>query len=238
MQKILIALLILAALIGGAFFYWSGTPQYSFLQLTEAVKKHDGELFREYFDLDQVSRAAVDDMLSQQVKEIGGEGLLQKFVGHTLAGIFKPELSQILARNIMQYVETKPKRSNVAKHSAERSKSPNQESRSVQDMSQSEPAPKPPAGPVKRAVGNFVSMLVETIRPPSLKDTLKELGLSKETFRGFTDFKTDGSLCHVGLRFQAPGKNQVIVELELEKIENRWVVIRFSNLPALAKAVI
>lgn len=72
---------------------------------------------------------------------------------------------------------------------------------------------------------------------PSLKESLKELGLCKENFRGLTEFRTEGSICHVGMRFQERGKKEVVVEIEMEKVEDHWQVISFSNLPELARAV-
>lgn len=204
------------------------------MKIAESIKNHDLQSFKYYFDVDSVSQSAVQDLMSGSIQEVGGRGLLQRLIGVTIAGFFKPELAQILARNICTYVEGSPEENTnnsnsenmPPKSSAERSQPG--EASNFQDSK---------AGPVKRAVKGFFKTLVEAIKPPSLKDVLKELGLNKKNFRGLTAFEISGSLCHVGMRFQAPEKKEVVVEVELENTDNHWHVTRFSNIGAIAQAV-
>lgn len=223
-KKFLVLLLLLGLAGGGAFWYWTGTPQYSMLQLSDAVRKHDGLAFRNYFDVDGVSAHAVDDLLSESVREIGGAGLLQKLIGLTFARIFKPELGASLSKKIMTYVET-PADANSNNAAEEVSSTP-----SGSDKASSEEE-----GPITKAVEGFVHKIAEAIKPPSLREVLHELGITKDNFKGFTDYEVSGDLCHVGLKFQPPEKSQVVVMLELQKKDQHWQVVRFANLDQIAR---
>lgn len=224
MARFLIAFVIICVLGAAGYWYWTTTPQYSMIKLSEAVRKHDGLAFRSYFDVDNVSSHAVDDLLSEGVREVGGAGLLQRIVGMTIARLFKPELASSLSKKIIDYVEKKPE-----SNTEESSHSQHEEARStVEAQSQNG---------FGRAVQGFVSKLVEAIKPPSLKEVLQEIGLTKQNYRGLTDFQVSGSLCHVGLKFQPPGKNEIIVQLELENVDNHWKVVRFSNLDSIARSI-
>lgn len=167
MRKFLFGLSILAFLAAISFWYWTGTPQYSVIKLTEALRNHDGDEFRRYFDVEGVSALAVEDLLSQQVRQVGGEGLLQRFVGKTLAGIFKPELGSLLAKNIMDYVEKSDRRASKNSQGEEQLKSPEQAQAVEQTKAEQAQTERP--GPIRRAVRGFVDVLVDTISKRKLE---------------------------------------------------------------------
>lgn len=234
MAKFFLAALVILLLAGGGFWYWTSTPQYSMLRLAEAVKNHDGPNFRRYFDIDSVSRHAVDDLMANSVQKIGGAGLLQRLVGITLGGLFKPELAQILGRNINDYVEKVPEKKAESNADAASIKV---ESGGASEGSEQSLTVTAPRGGIRKAIGGFFKQVVDAIRPPSMREVLQELGLKKENYRGLTPFETQGDICHVGLRFQPPGKEEIQVQLELENTKDHWRVTRFSNLDAIARSV-
>lgn len=225
-KKFIVVFVLLVIAAGAAYWYWTGTPQYSVLQLCDAVKKHDGLVFRTYFDVDGVSSRAVDDLLSESVREIGGAGLLQKLVGMTFARFLKPELSTSLSKKIMDFVEHQPEKTDA--NNADDSKPSNRSSADTEQTSSND-------GPLSKAVSGFVRKIAEAVKPPSPQEVLNNLGITKENFKGFTDYEVSGNLCRVGLKFQAPDRPLITVMLELEKKDNHWQVVRFANIAQIAQ---
>src|SRR6185436_7586809 len=112
--------------------------------------------------------------------QIAGRGLLQRLIGVTVAGLFKPELAQILGRNITDYVEKVPEKKTEPAVS--------QTGQSGSDSSDAEPsapseAPEKP-GRIRKALGGFFKTLVDAIKPPSLREVLHEMGLNKQNYKG------------------------------------------------------
>ena len=249
MAKFFLAALLILLLGAGAFWYWTTTPQYAVAKIAESIHNHDGETFRYYFDVDNVSRHAVDDLMSNGAQKIAGRGLLQRLIGVTVAGLFKPELAQILGRNITDYVEKVPEKKadstssqgsaggspNSADGSQSSGEASTSDSSDGSEPTSDEPRKKP--GRIRQALGGFFKTLVDAIKPPSLREVLHEMGLNKQNYKGLTPFETSGSICHVGLRFQPPQKDEIQVQVELENTKDHWRVVRFSNLEALAKSV-
>lgn len=65
MKKIILILaLLLACAAGWYFLYWSKTPAYAAVEIQQALKKKDLQLFKERVDLDKVYSSAVDDTAS------------------------------------------------------------------------------------------------------------------------------------------------------------------------------
>ena len=189
-------------------------------EVAQAVRQHDPASFHQYVDVPSVANHAVEDLLSDPVRDAGGSGLLERFLGNAIIGIFKPEIVQHLTNSINKYVE-KP-----APQQAPTVQTPPQEQESLSLKQE-----------LKQTVGRLLRRIGEALKPPSLKDVLNELGITKENYRGLTDFETKDNLCHVGLKFQPPDKAEVIVQLELQKVENHWQVKRISNLDNLAKSL-
>lgn len=217
--RLFLIVVLLLALAAGGYWYWTTTPQYSMQKLSESVKKHDSATFHEYFDVPSVSSNAVDDLLADRLHDAGGPGLLERFLGNAIIGIFKPELVQHLSNSINNYV-AKPVTPAPAPEQIE---SP---------PAEAELSLKQEVGRLFKRIGKRIT---EALKPPPLKEVLKDLGITKENYRGLTPFETNGDICHVGLRFQPPDKPELVVQVELHKIENHWRVEKFSNLDELAK---
>ncbi|MBX9686507.1 MAG: hypothetical protein K2X27_07380 [Candidatus Obscuribacterales bacterium] len=236
MAKYLITLLLLAVLCAGGFFFWTTTPQYSLMKLAESVRNHDISTFRNYFDLDGVSNHVIEDLSNEQIRSLGGDNLLQKLLGLAVTRLFKPELAQVLAKNISDYVEKTAQPENKSPLPADQSPVDDNRSASNENGTESNNSGSSRIR-LGRAVRGFFKEVVDAIRPPSFREVLSQLGLRKENFRGLTPFQIDGKLCHVAMKFQEEGKKELLVEMEMENVDNHWRVIRFSNLDALAKAV-
>lgn len=229
-KTVILAILFICILasVAGGFWYWTRTPQYSMIKLVEAVHNHDGPSFRHYFDPQSVSSNFVIELTNEGLNNIGGPQLLRRFVGVTIAEIFQPEITEALAKSINNFVEKNPDQ--IA----------TEPSTQAQQQAQ---LPTPPqadtdrgGGILRRVVSRIVNKVVEAIKPPPLRDVLSDMGLTKNNFRGLTNFQVDGQLCHVGLIFQAPNQtSQIIVMLELEHENDHWQVTRISNLSELAR---
>ena len=248
MKRILLIFLIVCALAGGGFWYWTTTPQYSMQKLAQSVREHDVTNFHLYFNPEGVASKAVDDLLADRIRDDGGSGLLERFLGIAVLGIFKPELVSMLSRNIDSYVAKVPESSTNAQNESEPGQAPvdmpsrddqNPPQSPFQSPNQALPAESEPT--IRQHIGRFFnhvkSTLKKALKPPSLKEVLVELGITKENYRGLTPFEVNADVCHVGLKFQPPGKEELVVELELQKTENHWRVERFSNLASLSKTL-
>lgn len=226
MTKFILAFLLFLSLAGGAFWYWTTTPQYSMMKLAEAFHNHDLNSFRNYFDIDSVSSHATDDLMKEELREVGGRGLLQRFIGITIAKIFKPDLGQALSNKIVDFVQNPPDKSQDGQNTNTQNSKTDGTATSSGD-----------SGEIGQAVEGLLKNIATALKPPSLREVLDDIGVNKENFKGLTSFEVSGTLCHVGLKFQPPGKSELIVQLELENVDNHWKVIRFSNIDTVTKAV-
>lgn len=225
MAKIIIAVLLVCGLAAGGYWFWTTTPQYSLKQLTDAVHQHNLSTFQTYCDVDSVSSNAVDDLSSDTLRQLGGRTTLHRFIGLTIIGFLKPEAKNAIANSICDYIGKKPA-------------DPNAPASSENQVEEEEPVMQSTAprreGFFARAVEGIVNKVVEAIKPPTLREVLHDMGISKQNFRGLTNFEVKDSICHVGLKFQPPDKPELMVELELEKTGDHWRVVRLSNLGTLA----
>jgi hypothetical protein len=249
--KAFFVLLLICILGGGGFWFWTTTPHYTMMRLGEAVRDHDGVTFRKYCDVNRLAASAVDDLTAASLEEVGGPRLLRRLLGIALTGFLKPQSSDLLAKNIIDYVE-KPAEQDSAARGSETQGSGAQDSGSqgsdaqgsgVQDsgsqgsgsQGEQEPGTGRTGKALEKAVEGFVRNVVAAIKPPSLREVLGEMGLTRKNFCGLSDFEVKGQLCEVGMKFQPPGKEMVTVRLELENTENHWRVIRIANLEVLSR---
>ncbi|MBY0551904.1 MAG: hypothetical protein K2W95_31765 [Candidatus Obscuribacterales bacterium] len=107
MLRSIIGVILLLLLVGaGGWWYYTTTPDYSLWQLSRAVKEHNEESFRHYFDVRSVASNAVDDLLSEPVRNAGGFGLLERMLGAAAVGWLQPVIVSRLEGSIINYVET------------------------------------------------------------------------------------------------------------------------------------
>ncbi|MDR3613169.1 MAG: hypothetical protein P4L53_06365 [Candidatus Obscuribacterales bacterium] len=104
-MRFLLILLVICLSVGGAYWYWTTTPQYSIEQVKVAVKAHDLPKFREYFDVDSVSDRMVDDFLSPPMQQLGPHNsLLAGIVQGLVDGLVKPTLTPVVKEEVEQFV--------------------------------------------------------------------------------------------------------------------------------------
>lgn len=96
--------LVLAALIGAAWWYVIGTPQYSMMQLKNAYETHDVEKAKQYVDVDAITDQLVNVIVDKVKEEVGnateGEGGL-------LGGV---ELNGELLNTLMPQIKEQAKK--------------------------------------------------------------------------------------------------------------------------------
>lgn len=96
----------LLVLCGGGWWYYTTTPEYSLWQLSRSVREHSEESFRHYFDVRSVSTNAIDDLLSEPVRNVGGGGLIERMLGAAAIGWLEPVIVNRLESSIVNYVNT------------------------------------------------------------------------------------------------------------------------------------
>lgn len=211
-MKNLFVILIVAALLGvGGYWYYTTTPQYAVSQAADAMKKHDAGRFSNWVNVNSVSANAIEDLLAEPVKNSIGMGILERIVGLGIISIFKPTLADSMEKQIVTYVATVPKQSAAA--------SPADEDEEPQEK-------------------GLVEALTAMIKPPPLKEVLKEYGFTKANYRGLGGSDQSGDTAHVGLKFFNPKLNQnVEVQLELNNQTGHWQITRLSNLQSVLKTI-
>lgn len=106
LRSIIGVIFALVLLGGGGWWYYATTPEYSLWQLSRAVKEHNEEGFRHYFDVRSVASNAVDDLLSEPVRNVGGVGLIERMLGAAAIGWLQPVVVSRLEGSIVNYVRT------------------------------------------------------------------------------------------------------------------------------------
>lgn len=104
MKKILPAILLIAVLGGAGLWYWTLTPQYALKQISSAIKEHNIEVFHNYCDSHELAANAVDDLMSDTVREAGGRGFIEKLLGAFVAKWLKPQVTESMSNSIDNYV--------------------------------------------------------------------------------------------------------------------------------------
>lgn len=108
MARIIVALVLILAIAGGGFWYWTTTPQYSLEQLKDAVVEHNLSKFQMYFSTDQVADSMVKDLLASPLrKTLGGEYLERILSGGMVSeSTVRHEVASGIANDVKTLVET------------------------------------------------------------------------------------------------------------------------------------
>src|ERR1700677_3984542 len=103
-----VALVLVVGAIGGGYYYWwIGTPQYSLLQLKDAVSRGDSTTALSYFNTDAIfnnlwtqveAQASVDE--AQASQSGGALGTLGAMIGQGLLESIKPEVKQKFVQSL------------------------------------------------------------------------------------------------------------------------------------------
>lgn len=100
MRNLLIVVVLIAAVAAGGYWYWTTTPQYAVQQASAAIKNHDVAAFHDWVDVQSLSSSAVDDLVSEPVRKVGGAGLLERIVGFGVVSLLKPTVTQSMSKQI------------------------------------------------------------------------------------------------------------------------------------------
>lgn len=103
----LIVCVIVAIIIGVSsfyFLYFKKTPSYTVGIIYQAIRNHDVATFDYYVDLDSMLAKAFDEILKDQIKDIGEEevGIVKNF-----AGLLKPVVVSALEEKIRENIAQK-----------------------------------------------------------------------------------------------------------------------------------
>jgi len=74
-KGLVLVVIIVATLIGGAWYGVAGTPQYSLYRLSQAVRAHDAATAERYIDFDQVADDAAETLIEFVRSERRAEAL-------------------------------------------------------------------------------------------------------------------------------------------------------------------
>jgi hypothetical protein len=105
---ILIALVALAVLAGGGFWYWTTTPAYSLEQIQDAVRDHNLSKFQMYFSVDEVAESMVKDLLASPVRKTLGGEMLERILSSGMVSqtTVQHEVASSIAGDIKSFVDT------------------------------------------------------------------------------------------------------------------------------------
>lgn len=107
MVRIIIAALVLTVVaVGGGFWYWTTTPEYSLDQIKESVIEHNASKFQMYFSPGQVAESMVKDLLASPLRKTLGGEVLVRFSGMVSESTIQHEVASGIANDIKVLVET------------------------------------------------------------------------------------------------------------------------------------
>ena len=215
--KLLTAIVFIAFVVGGAYFYWTTTPQYSIEQVKVAVKSHDLVKFEKYFDVNSVSAQMVDDFLTQPMQQIAGGSSLANILVTGIVGFFKPNLAAVVKNEIEDFVVSG--RFSRANHTLPESSDESSVSGSQVVVTDQASEGKPPG---RMTLTNFD----------------KRFGFRKHAFKTIRYCNIDGDVASAELIFHNEIYNADLpLDLQLQKIENHWRIIRLTNFPAFVSEI-
>jgi len=121
-----IGAIVLLGVIGGGYYWWTGTPEYSISQIKKAIETHNPELGLKYIDTDAIFENLWTDMKTELMKEIEEAEGFEAFgmmLGIQLAESMKPALKEQVKQGVKSWfsasTEEKPKETTSAKESLE-----------------------------------------------------------------------------------------------------------------------
>jgi len=98
-----IGVIVLLGVIGGGYYWWTGTPEYSINQIKKAIETHNSELGLKYIDTDAIFENLWTDMKSELMKETEKAEGFEAFgmmLGVQLAESMKPVLKEQFRQGI------------------------------------------------------------------------------------------------------------------------------------------
>lgn len=115
MKKTLISITIVSILLLASFLsfnYWKSTPEYSLLQIKDAIDTKDVYLFKKYVDLETIVERSVDVVLERSLENMEEKKDENIFLDTSsfakgLVKLMKPSIVNSLVNKVEKYVEGK-----------------------------------------------------------------------------------------------------------------------------------
>lgn len=121
-----IGVIILLGVIGGGYYWWTGTPEYSINQIKKAIETHNPELGLKYIDTDAIFENLWTDMKSELMKETEKAEGFEAFgmmLGVQLAESMKPAFKEQVKQGVESWfsvsTEEKPTETTSTKENLE-----------------------------------------------------------------------------------------------------------------------
>jgi hypothetical protein len=204
MARVLTLFLIVVALAGGGYWYWTTTPGYAVLQIKDALKEHDVAKFNKYVDLDSVASNVIDVFVQTPMGIFDAFGPVGRIVGVGLVGFVKPQLVDAIKLEINQLIL----QGNLAKSQDSSEYKRTADARSFFMESSKE--------------GNKLSV----------KKLIRQLGFSGKALRGVKYSNVEGKQATIGLTvYNAKYDTELVLDLRMHDMGGYWRVVQFSNLP-------
>lgn len=203
MRLFLVLVLVIGLSLGGWYWCYMSTPQYTIDQIEKALVGHDVNRVREYVNLNTVSENVVDEALSKPVLSTMGSNLLMKWMFSAASGLFKKELVAGVEQELVDYVKTGS--FNAASDTANNAKDATEstDSKASQDSR-----------------GLHLLGLLD-----------RSLALGKLQYKGVESVETSEDVGLITLRMvPAKSDKELLVKLQINKVDGKWRVERVKNL--------
>jgi hypothetical protein len=106
----LAVLLVISAAIGGGYYYWTGTPQYTLEQLRTAYQTHDVDLALKYIDTDAVFDTLWTQIEAQMVTQASQStdswSTIGTMIGQGMVEGMKPALKEKFETGLTDAIKT------------------------------------------------------------------------------------------------------------------------------------
>lgn len=209
MRLFLVLVLVIGLSLGGWYWCYMSTPQYTIDQIEKALVGHDVNRVKEYVNLNTVSENVVDETLSKPVLSTMGSNLLMKWMFSAASGLFKKELVAGVEQELVDYVKTGS--FNAASDTANNAKDATESTDSTDSTD---------------------SKASEDSRGLHLLGLLdRSLALGKLQYKGVESVETSEDVGLITLRMvPAKSANELLVKLQITKVDGKWRVDRVKNL--------
>lgn len=113
-RRLFILIILIVIIIISGYYFWSiiKSPQYSLKQLKKAISENDIIMFEKYVDLDSI----IDSMITQVYKFYSSSpeeddkntrwDSIRQEIGDSVLSVIKPNLKELIKKEIIKYVET------------------------------------------------------------------------------------------------------------------------------------
>jgi hypothetical protein len=112
LKGLAIVFVVLALSAGGGYYYWTGTPEHSLLQIKNSVDSHDIELFNKHVDVESMLSRAVDAVMEQTMAKTtnsnaSGSYMLGTSMAAGMVAMMKPKIVDYATNKIEMAIEGK-----------------------------------------------------------------------------------------------------------------------------------